>query len=170
MHTRLRHRGQWLLALLALLSAVATGCGQSQGRQPSPAPRFDELLTDAYGQEQVAAFIGQPFPPGASNLHTAGEAALDTMILARFDASGPEAAAWLAELGVSAPLQAGFSPFFSVDPLLPAAESWWTPPIAGAPANDFRGLSQRMGQKQVNVVVVGPEGGQVTVYLQLYNT
>ena len=99
-----------------------------------------------------------------------GEAALDTMIIARFDAPGQETATWLVEIGLSAPPQAGFSPFFSIDPPLSAAKDWWAPPIAGTTAGDFRGISQQVGQKHFNVVVIGSESDQVTVYLQVYNT
>ncbi|MFZ2361530.1 MAG: hypothetical protein WA040_19470 [Anaerolineae bacterium] len=170
MNAQFHHRGRRLLVVLALLSAVAMSCGQSQDRQPSPAPRFDELLAETFSHEQVVAFIGQPFPPGASELHAAGEAALDTMVIARFDAPGQETATWLAEIGVSAPPQAGFSPFFSIDPPLSAAKDWWAPPIAGTTAGDFRGISQQVGQKHFNVVVIWSESDQVTVYLQVYNT
>ncbi len=37
-------------------------------------------------------------------------------------------------------------------------------------AGDFSGLYQQVGQKHFKAVVVGPENGVATVFLQVYNT
>ncbi len=124
MHIRFHHRGPRLLAILALLSAVAMSCGQAQDRQPFPGLRFDELLSEPLDAQQAAAFIGQPFPAGASGLHVAGESALDTIIVARFDAPRDAVVSWLADLGITEPLKPGYSPFFSSDPPLSEAADW----------------------------------------------
>lgn len=164
--------GRARLVSLLLCLVVVTACEatpamntpQSSDRDPM------QMLTETFSQEQAVAFIGQPFPPGASNLSLMGEAALDTMVIARFDAPRQEIAAYMAELGVTASLQPGYSPFFSADPPFGEAKPWWTPPIAGDLAGDFSGLYQQVGQKHIKVVVVGPESGAATVYLQVYNT
>lgn len=129
-----------------------------------------QSLTEPLSQEQAVAFIGLPFPPSASDIYLAGEAALDTMVIARFDAPQPDLAAWLAGLGVTSPLDPGYSPFFSADPPYRDAASWWMPPVAGDTADNFSGLYQQVGSKHYKVLVVGSQKGQVTVYLQVYNT
>ncbi|MBE2235607.1 MAG: hypothetical protein IAE85_19100 [Anaerolinea sp.] len=129
-----------------------------------------QSLTETLSQEKAVAFIGQPFPPSASAIHLMGEAALDTMVIARFDVPRQDIAPWLAGLGVTASLEPAYSPFFSVGPPFSEASSWWAPPVAGAQTGDFSGLYQPIGQKHVKVAVVGPESGVVTVYLQVYNT
>lgn len=170
MHIQFHHRGPRLLAVLALLSAVALGCGQAQERQPSPAPRFDEPLTETFGQEQAADFIGQPFPTGATGLHVTGESALDTIVIARFDAPREDVVAWLADLGITEPLEPGYSPFYSSDPLLPGTADWWAPPAAGDLGSDFSGVHQQIGAKYYNIAVRELENGMVRVHLQVYNT
>lgn len=127
-------------------------------------------LTETLSQEQAVTFIGQPFPPGASDAHLAGEAALDTMVIARFDAPQSDLADWLASLGVTSPLDSGYSPFFSTDPPYREAASWWTPPVAGDAGDNFSGVYQQVGSKHYKVAVVGSQKGQATVYLQVYNT
>jgi hypothetical protein len=169
-HIRFHHRGPRLLAILALLSAVATGCGQSQGRQPSSAPRFDALLTESFSQEQVAAFIGQPFPPGATGLHVIGESALDTIVIARFDAPREDVVAWLADLGLTEPLKPGYSPFFSSDPPLSEAADWWEAPAADSTETEYSGLYQQVEAKYYSVVVTPLENGLVRVHLGVHNT
>lgn len=138
---------------------------------PQPTDRDPlQLLTEAFSQEQAVAFIGQPFPSSASDISLMGEAALDTMIIARFDASLQDIAAYLADLGITRSLEPGYSPFFSADPPFSEAASWWAPPIAGEKTGDFSGLYQQVGQKHYKVVVLGAEGEMATVYLQVYNT
>lgn len=129
-----------------------------------------QSLTETFSQEQAVAFIGHPFPPSASDISLMGEAALDTMVIARFDAPLQDIAAYLAELGVTTPLEPGYSPFFSADPPFSDAASWWAPPVAGASPGDFSGLYQQVGQKHFKVAVVGPESSVATVFLQVYNT
>jgi hypothetical protein len=129
-----------------------------------------QSLTETFSQEQAVAFIGQPFPASASEIYLVGEAALDTMVIARFSAPQQDIAAWLAGLGVTTPLDPGYSPFFSTDPPYSEASSWWAPPVAGDMPGDFSGLYQQVGQKHIKVVVVSPEDGAAIVYLQVYNT
>ena len=163
-------RAKLLLALLLLIGAAA-GCGQWRDRSTPPAAaRSDDMPTETFSHEQVIAFIGQPFPANAGEIHTAGEAALDTMVIARFDAPRQDIAAWLAGLGVTTPLEPGYSPFFSADQPFSDAASWWAPPVASETPGGFSGLYQQVGQKHFKVAVVGPENGVATVYLQVYNT
>lgn len=160
-----------LLLTFFLLIGAAAGCGQwTEHSTPPAAARSDGMLAETFSQEQVVAFIGRPFPASAGEIHTAGEAALDTMVIARFDAPRQDVAAWLAGLGVTAPLEPGYSPFFSADAPFSDAASWWAPPVAGETPGGFSGLYQQVGQKHFKVAVTGPESGPVTVYLQVYNT
>lgn len=170
MHIRFHHRGPRLLAILALLSAVAMSCGQAQDRQPFPGLRFDELLSEPLDAQQAAAFIGQPFPAGASGLHVAGESALDTIIVARFDAPRDAVVSWLADLGITEPLKPGYSPFFSSDPPLSEAADWWEAPAADSTETEYSGLYQQVEAKYYSVVVTPLENGLVRVHLGVHNT
>jgi hypothetical protein len=169
-HIRFHHRGPRLLAILALLSAVAMSCGQAQDRQPFPGLRFDELLSEPLDAQQAAAFIGQSFPPGASGLHVAGESALDTIIVARFDAPRDAVVSWLADLGITEPLKPGYSPFFSSDPPLSEAADWWEAPAADSTETEYSGLYQQVEAKYYSVVVTPLENGLVRVHLGVHNT
>lgn len=129
-----------------------------------------EMLTQSLNREQAIDFVGHPFPSSAQDIHLLGEAALDTTVIARFDTPRQDVRAYLSNLGVTAPLELNYSPFFSPDPPFAGAASWWAPPVAGDTSGNFSGLYQQVGQKHFKVVVVGPENGTVTVYLQVYNT
>lgn len=156
-----------LLSLLSLAACAATPTPDAR-REILPDPM--RMLVQPFSPEEVIAFIGAPFPPSATGVQTMGEAALDTMVVARFEAPRPDVLAYLADLGITEPLTPGSSPFFSAGPPYAEAAAWWTPPIAGDKTGNFSGLYQQVGSKQYEVVVVEAEGDQVTVYLQVFNT
>lgn len=153
---------------LALISVCAgsriVGAPDRSGRTPLDA------LTKTFDAQEVVAFIGQPFPAGATDLHVTGESALDTIVIARFDAPREDIVAWLADLGITEPLVPGYSPFFSSDPPLDEAAGWWEPAAAGSEPPDYDGVYQRVSQKTFNVVVTPLENGLVRVHLQVFNT
>lgn len=157
--------------LLVVFAVLLSACGLSRpAATPGPSER-DPLapLIETFSSEQTAEFIGQPFPAAATRVHVAGEAALDTMVIARFDLPTAELDAYLAALGLTEPLEPGHSPFFSADPPYPEAREWWSPPVDGD-SGDFSGLYQQVGDKHYKIVVVSPAPEQMTVYLQVYNT
>ncbi|GEM_PF-1983518 len=162
-----RAAGAALLLALILVACVAP---------PSPdttrAALRDSMqsLIEPLSQQQAIAFIGQPFPASASGVEVMGEAALDTMVVARFKAPRSDVLAYLADLGIPAPLTPGYSPFFSTDPPFAAAAGWWAPPTTADTAGDFSGLYQQVGSKHTKAAVVDAGDGQVTIYLQVYNT
>lgn len=128
------------------------------------------ILAQPSSPEEVAAFIGAPFPASATGVQTMGEAALDTMVVARFEAPRPDVLAYLAGLGITEPLMRGSSPFFSAGPPYSEAAAWWTPPTSADAADAFSGLYQQVGGKHYKVALVDAGGGRATVYLQVYNT
>lgn len=162
----------FMLLLLSLL--IGTACeNTSTMNTPVPSDRSPlQELSQPLNQEQALAFIGQPFPASASNIHLLGEAALDTQVIARFDVPRQDVAAYLASLGVTAPLERNYSysPFLSPDPPLAGASSWWAPPVAGDAAGNFSGLYQQVGSKHYNLAVIEAAEGLARVYLQVYNT
>lgn len=163
-------RAGFMLLLLSLL--MVTACDNtSTMNTPVPSDRSPlQELSQPLNQEQALAFIGQPFPASASNIHLLGEAALDTQVIARFDVPRQDVAAYLASLGLTAPLERNFSPFLSPDPPLAGAASWWAPPVAGDAAGNFSGLYQQVGSKHYNVAVIEAAEGLARVYLQVFNT
>jgi len=158
--------GAALLCLLTFAACVAPPSDRDRAAAPDPM----RPLVEPFSPEQAAAFIGQPFPASASGVEVMGEAALDTMVVARFEAPRPDVLAYLADLGITAPLTLGSSPFFSTDPPFAAAAGWWAPPTAADTAGDFSGLYQQVGSKHYKAAVVDAGDGQVTIYLQVYNT
>jgi hypothetical protein len=166
-HTRLAVRAAALLCLLVITACEAT---PSMKTPDASAPNPMQSLTETFSLQQVIEFIGQPFPASATGVEVTGKAALDTMVLARFDAPREDIPAYLAGLGLTIPLMTGYSPFFSVDPPYREAASWWSPPTAADTSGSFDGLYQQVGSKHYKVVVVGSDPNLATVYLQVYNT
>lgn len=153
------------LVLLSTCSAGQDGrASDSAGRDPL------NFLSQPFNEQQALAFIGGSFPAGATETHAMGETALDTMVIARFVASRQDVADWLTGLGITAPLETGYSPFLSADPPYSAAADWWAPPVAVSTTNDFSGLQQRVGSNYFNIVIEEIGDGNVTVHLQVFNT
>lgn len=159
-----------LALLLSLLSLAACAAIPTPDARREILPDPMRMLVQSFSPEEVIAFIGQPFPPSASEIHLMGEAALDTAVIARFDIPRQDIAPWLAGLGVTAALEPAYSPFFSTRPPFGEASSWWAPPIAGDKTGNFSGLYQQVGSKHYNVALVDADGGRAIVYLQVYNT
>lgn len=165
-----RRRGAVILALLCLLSLAACVTIPAPDTRREILPDPMRMLVQPFSPEEVIAFIGAPFPPSATGVQTMGEAALDTMVVARFEAPRPDVLAYLADLGITEPLTPGSSPFFSAGPPYAEAAAWWTPPIAGDKTGNFSGLYQQVGSKHYNVALVDAGGGRAIVYLQVFNT
>ena len=162
-----------LLAALFTFSLVAgAGCSDSRSeRAPEQDGRVPfDFLSQPFGEQDAIAFIGSPLPAGATEVHVTGESALDTIVLVRFDAPMEEVTAWLAELGLTEPLEAGYSPFFSSGPALSEAADWWEPAAADSTGIDYSGLYQQVGAKYYSVVVTPLENGLVRVHLLAHNT
>ena len=159
-----------LVAFLALMLAAAA-CERNPLKATPESSATDALdrLAQQLDRTAVERFIGQPIPASATAVHTAGEAALDTVVLARFTLPDAELQPYLASLAITELLKSGYSPFFTASAPLPAAGVWWKAPIAGA-SGAYRGLYQRVGSKNYLVVVTTAGGDLVTVYLQVHNT
>jgi len=103
-----------VLAVLFVFAAlIGAGCSYSRSERASEQDGrvpFD-FLSQPFNEQDAFAFIGSPLPAGATDVHVAGESALDTIVLVRFDAPLEEVTAWLAELGLTEPLEPGYSPF-----------------------------------------------------------
>ncbi len=157
----------WLLMALLLTACEVTPTMQAPQETPTDPLRG---LVQPLNQQAIIAFIGQPLPASATNVHATGEAALDTMVLVRFDLPRTDVAAYLAALGVTQPLAVGYTPFFSATAPLKEAADWWLPPNAEAATGAFSGADQQIGSKHYKVIVVNPDATIVTVYLQVFNT
>lgn len=139
-----------LLCLLSLFACKAKSDINSLSRELS--------------QEEVEAFIGTPFPATATNLHTSGDQALDTVVFARFDLPQADLAPFLQDLGITSPLEAGFNPFFSSKAPSGTGE-WWDLP---ARQEAISGLTQS-STLGFNLAIANPDGDVVTVYLKAFN-
>lgn len=165
--------GHAVMAQLLVLSILALSACEATPTMNTPHATLSdpmEPLTETFSSEKAVAFIGQPFPASASNIYIAGEAALDTMVIARFDAPHQDVLTYLADLGVTSSLTPGSSSFFSSDTPYREAASWWSPPTAADTSGAFSGVYQQVGSKHYKVVIVDAQNGQATVYLQVYNT
>lgn len=162
-----------LLAALFTFSLVAgAGCSDSRSeRAPEQDGRVPfDFLSQPFGEQEAIAFIGSPLPAGATEVHVTGESALDTIVLARFDAPAEEVTTWLAELGLTGSLELGYSPFYTSDPPLGEAADWWEAPAADSTETEYSGLYQQVGAKYYSVVVTPLENGLVRVHLLVHNT
>lgn len=150
--------------LLLLILAWLTAC-------QTATPVADPLrgLSQSLDVAEIEAFIGAPFPAQATDIHTAGEAALDTMVIARLDLPGKALPPFLEQLGTEEPLEFGYTPFPARTPPYPEAETWWdVPPIESALA--YQGLSFERDGKFFHLLVVPLDTNTVTLYLQVFNT
>lgn len=128
-----------------------------------------EQLTSKMNKQQLSAFIGQPFPSTVTNLVYEGEAALDTMVIARFSLPRDQVEAYLTSLGVTEPLAATYTPFFSDSAPYEQAASWWTPVSDSGKAASARGVYQQVGEKHYKILVLEDGSGMGTIYMQVYN-
>lgn len=162
-----------VLAVLFVFAAlIGAACSNSRSeRTPEQDGRVPfDFLSQPFGEQEAIDFIGRPLPAGATDVHVTGEAALDTIVVARFDAPQDDVTAWLADLGITEPLEPGYSPFYSSGPLLPEAADWWAPPAAGSTTAEFSGVYQQIGAKYYYIVATDLEDGRVRVHLQVHNT
>lgn len=162
-----------VLAVLFVFAAlIGAACSDSRStREPDPGGRVPfEFLSQPFNEQEAIAFIGSPLPAGVTDVHVAGESALDTIVLVRFDAPREDVVAWLAELGITESLEPGYSPFYSSGPSLSEAADWWEAPPADSTEVDYSGLYQQVGAKYYSVVVTPLENGLVRVHLVAHNT
>jgi len=162
-----------VLAVLFVFAALTgAGCSYSRsGRAPEQDGRVPfDFLSQPFNEQDAIAFTGSPLPAGATDVHVAGESALDTIVLVRFDAPLEEVTAWLADLDLTEPLEPGYSPFFSSGPSLSEAADWWEPAAADSTGIDYSGLYQQVGAKYYSIVVTPLENGLVRVHLVAHNT
>lgn len=154
-----------VLVLLLIGLLCLTGCEAVEMMTNNNAI---EDLSQRFSRAEVEAFIGAPIPASATNVFTAGEAALDTMVIARFDLPRGEVTAFLSAAGITSPLSDGYTPFFSGTP--PYAEAdWWQAPTPSS-SGSYQGVNEGVNGRVYNVVVVNPAADVVTVYLQVFNT
>ena len=136
---------------------------------PPAADDFMNQFVTPLSEDQLIAFIGQPFPAAATGVAFAGEAALDTMEIARFSLPQDQVEAYLTSLGVTTPLEATYTPFFSDSARYEQAASWWTPVSDSGKSASARGVYQQVGEKHYKVLMLEDGSGMATVYLQVYN-
>ena len=161
-----------LAVLFVCNSMFGVACSDSRSTRESDPGGRDPLdfLSQPFDEQEAIDFIGSPLPAGATGLHIAGESALDTIVVARFDAPQDDVTTWMADLGITEPLEPGHSPFYSADPPLAEAADWWAPPAAGSTTAEFSGVYQQIGAKYYYIVATELEDGRVRVHLQVHNT
>lgn len=159
-----------LLTGFILLTII--GCEVSNTMETDANSRTDDPidgLSDTLTPDEVVSFIGHPFPDSATNLQMAGEAALDTLTIARFDLPEADLQPYLADLGVTAPLTEGYAAAGSASPTSDS-DAWWQPPAIGS-EGDYRGVYQQIEGKSYNITVVDSGTPDiVTVFLQVFTT
>lgn len=155
--------------LLASLFAVTACKGNSAMNTSLAADDSMNQFVNPISEDQLAAFIGQPFPAAATGVAFAGEAALDTLVIARFSLPQDQVEAYLTSLGVTTPLDATYTPFFSDSAPYEQAASWWTPVSDSGKAASARGVYQQVGEKHYKILVLEDGSGMGTIYMQVYN-
>jgi len=141
---------------LALLLAACDGMGM--------------IRSIPVNRVEVESFIGARIPFDAANIYTAGEAALETIVLARFDLPQDELVDFLTDLGASRTLNPDLFPFDSADAPIPEAADWWQLPQSGAGA--YSGLAQALPNDRHLLLLALPDavGERVTIFLQMHST
>lgn len=126
-------------------------------------------LTQQFDRAKVEAFVGVPFPDTASDVRIAGESALDTMVIARFELPEEDLYRFLDELGITEPLTPGNTVFFPDAPLQ-EAESWWQVPDFGNTSAKYMSVYQRIDTKSYKILAAEQDTGLLTVTMQVFNT
>lgn len=166
-------RMQWYgfcLALWLLAGILLSACEVIERTMNNPTDNPMTNLSQTFSRAEVEAFIGAPIPDSAADVHTAGEAALDTMVIARFDLPQSDLQPLLDNLGVSSALSSGYTPFFSSSPPYGEAADWWQVPEPNSTGTAYAGVNQPIDGKVYNVLVINPDADIVTVYMQVFNT
>ncbi len=109
-----------------LLSLALVGCQtSSQPRNDATVEAALRDLSSPLSRAEIEQFMGFAIPAEATNLHTHGESALDTMVIARFDLPATALDAWLTTLPITEPLHTKETLFATERAPYPEAESWW---------------------------------------------
>lgn len=119
---------------------------------------------------EVESFIGARIPFDAVNIYTAGEAALETIVLARFELPRENLVDFLSDLGASRTLNPDLFPFETTAAPIPEAADWWQLPENGA--GDFSGLSEALpnGRELRLLAVTAADDERLTIFLQMFST
>lgn len=159
------------LVLALSLFTVFTACEASDPMDTNQATFEAAMqgLTHQFDRAEVEAFIGVPFPDTATDVNTAGESALDTMVIAHFELPGEDLDLYLRELGITESLTPGNTVFFPDAPFRDA-EAWWQVPEFGTTAAEYRSVYQRIDMKSYKILVEEHDAGVVAVTIQVFNT
>lgn len=161
------------LMILLLLSVALLGC-QTRA-QPAHDATVEAALRDLsspLSRAEIEQFMGFAIPAEATNVHTQGEAALDTMVIARFDLPAVALDAWLTTVPITEPLQHTPDLFATLPAPYPEAESWWQLDSLNLQPDQYRYGYQFVNGKsyQILVVQLQPSDQLLTIYLQVFNT
>ncbi|MFD3166672.1 hypothetical protein [Herpetosiphon sp. NSE202] len=161
------------LMILLLLSVALVGC-QTRA-QPNHDATVEAALRDLrspLSRAEIEQFMGFAIPAEATNVHTQGEAALDTMVIARFDLPAVALDAWLTTVPITETLHTKETLFATQHAPYPEAESWWQLDSLNLQPEQYRYGYQFINGKsyQILVVQLQPSDQLLTIYLQVFNT
>lgn len=129
---------------------------------------FDNgFLSSPLNEQEIIRFVGAPLPESASQVEMWGEAALDTMVILRFEMDANDVEAYLASLSLNDVLREGYTPFTNAN--APYSVDWWDVDTSALSQNAYRGLRGQNGNKFYNVLVIST-GEMTTLYIQVFNT
>lgn len=116
--------------------------------------------------------MGFAIPAEATNVYTQGEAALDTMVIARFDLPTSDLDAWLPTLPITEALHTKETLFATQHAPYPEAEAWWQLDTLNLQRDQYRYVYQFVNSKSYKILVVQlqPSDQLLTIYLQVFNT
>ncbi|MBM7844138.1 hypothetical protein [Herpetosiphon giganteus] len=161
------------LMILLLLSVALLGC-QSRA-QPTHDATVESALRDLSSPlncAEIEQFMGFAIPAEATNVHTQGEAALDTMVIARFDLPASALDAWLTNVPITEVLHTKETLFATQHAPYPEAEAWWQLDTLNLQPEQYRYVYQFVNGKSYKILVVQlqPSDQLLTIYLQVFNT
>ncbi|XSG74995.1 hypothetical protein ACP8Y2_22760 [Herpetosiphon llansteffanensis] len=160
------------LLMSFVLSLALIGCQTRAQQHDATVEAALRDLSSSLSRAEIEQFMGFTIPAEATNVHTQGEAALDTMVIARFDLPAAALDAWLTTLPITEPLQHTPDLFASLPAPYPEAKPWWQLDTLNLQPEQYRYAYQFINGKsyQILVVQLQPSDQLLTIYLQVFNT
>lgn len=162
----------FILSILLLSSCEENNHVNNQTNHDATVEAALRDLSSPLNRAEIERFMNFAIPAEATNVHTHGESALDTMVIARFDLPATALDAWLTTLPISESLQTTPDSFASLPAPYREAKAWWQLDSLNLQPEQYRYVYQFVSGKsyQILVVQLSPDAELLTIYLQVFNT
>ncbi len=115
--------------------------------------------------QEAQSFMGASLPTGATDIQFSTRNQSTRIIWLRFSLPADfDLSPFMAQMGITTPLKAGFTPFPAANPQ-EAAIPWWQP----SASTNYSGVYWNSGSKTIEVLVDKTDATKQVVYLRAYS-